>query len=164
MAGTTKFYGSQVGGQSVINHVYTDYPWRLFAYDIYNFFFFAWSLPWILLPIQPCDSGDLDELAFTRENLFCVFIHFVLCIMQLSFILVLPFTLLLPIWLVAAGMIVFFTVNSLLCMLLNGGTLEYRSDEKYAPALPEHAHEQWIFLNGVAVGYVSPRISELGGG
>lgn len=164
MAGTTKFFGSQIGGKSVINYAYTDDPWRLFAYDIYYFFVFAWSLPWILMPIQPCDSGDLDELAFTRKNLFCIFIHFVLCIMQLSFILVLPFALLLPVWLVAAAMVAFFTVNSLLCMLLNGTTVEYWSDEKYAPALPEHAHEQWVFLNGVAVGYVLILVSDLSGG
>ncbi|KAG4217905.1 hypothetical protein PC116_g33615 [Phytophthora cactorum] len=55
---------------------------------------------------------------------------------------------------VALGIAVFFAVNRLLCFFLNGKTITFTSDPKYAPALEEHAHEQWIFLNGVAVGYV----------
>jgi hypothetical protein len=37
---------------------------------------------------------------------------------------------------------------------LNGSQMRYPSNPKYAEKKPEHAHEQWIFLNGVAVGYI----------
>lgn len=150
--GSTKFLGSQVGGSSVISYSYTDFPWKLLAWDIYYFTQYIWALPWIVWPITPADSGELDELAFTRQNLFCIFMHVVLCILQIAFILALPFVILLPIWVAGLGLGAFFAVNYLLCLLLNGPTLTYTSDPKYAPALPEHAHEKWIFLNGVAVG------------
>ncbi|KAF6834838.1 hypothetical protein CPLU01_04733 [Colletotrichum plurivorum] len=150
--GSTKFLGSQVGGSSVINYSYTDFPYKLLAYDIYWFFQYAWALPWIVWPITPSDSGDLDELAFTRQNLFCIFVHLILCILQIGFILCLPFTIFFPLWIDAIAVGAFLAVNYLLCLFLNGPTLTYTSDPKYAPALDEHAHEQWIFLNGVAVG------------
>ncbi|OBR16025.1 hypothetical protein CH63R_01205 [Colletotrichum higginsianum IMI 349063] len=150
--GSTQFLGSQVGGSSVISYSYTDFPWKLFAWDIYYFFNYIWALPWIVWPISPADSGHLDELAFTRQNLFCIFIHIVLCVMQIAFILALPFAIFLPIWVAGLALTAFLAVNYLLCLLLNGPTLTYTSDPKYAPELPEHDHEKWIFLNGVAVG------------
>ncbi|KAK1757240.1 hypothetical protein QBC47DRAFT_412558 [Echria macrotheca] len=148
----TRFFGSQIGGRSVINYSYTDLPWRLMAYDVYYFFVFIWALPYILWPVSPTDSGDLDELAWTRENLFCIAVHFVLCILQLGFIISIPWLVLLPIWMAGLAVALFMLVNSGMCMLINGKEVEYHSSPKYAPAKPEHAHEQWIFINGVAVG------------
>lgn len=148
----TEFFGSQVGGQSVINYAYTDLPWKLLVWDIRTFFTFAWALPWILWPVRPCDGGHFDELSFTRANVFCIFVHAILIVLQLGFILLLPFTVLLPVWMVLIGLGIFFSVNWVLCRMLNGSALTFKSDPKYAPELDEHAHEKWIFLNGVAVG------------
>ncbi|KAI0010687.1 hypothetical protein F4779DRAFT_638593 [Xylariaceae sp. FL0662B] len=148
----TEFFGSQVGGKSVINYSYTDMPWRLLIWDVKYFFFFAWALPWVLWPVRPCDGQHFDELSFTRQNMWCMFIHVILIIYQLSFLVHLPLALICPVWMVALGMVAFFTGNWLLCRCLNGSTIVFKSDPKYAPALEEHAHEQWIFLNGVAVG------------
>ncbi|ROT35737.1 hypothetical protein SODALDRAFT_283286 [Sodiomyces alkalinus F11] len=154
--GATRFFGSQVGGQAVINYAYTDLPSRLLMWDIYYFFYYAWALPWILMPIGTGDdwpnSGHLDELAWTWQNAFCIVVHAVLVVLQMLFLLWLPFVVVLPIWTAAIGFAVFFTVNWALCLLLNGPSIEYHSDPHYAPALPEHADEQWIFINGVAVG------------
>lgn len=150
----TEFFGSQVGGESVISYSYTDLPWKLVAYDIKYFFTFAWALPWILWPVRPCDGGHFDELFLTAENIWCIFIHVVLFILQLLFLISLPIAFLLPGYLFIAALGLFFLVNGLLCRCLNGNTIIYESDPKYAPALPEHQHEQWVFLNGVAVGYV----------
>ena len=155
-AAQTLFLGSQVGGENVINLSYTDLPLRLLAYDIGLFFRMIWATPWIVMPLRPCDSGELDELSFTRENLFCIFMHVVLFFMQLAFILCIPVALFFPIWMVATALAVFFSVHWVFCRLLNGSAGEYVSAEKYAAAKPEHAHEQWIFLNGVAVGLVDP--------
>ncbi|OTA82161.1 hypothetical protein M434DRAFT_84939 [Hypoxylon sp. CO27-5] len=148
----TEFFGSQVGGESVINYSYTDMPWKLMMWDIRYFFTFSWALPWVLWPVRPCDGGHFDELAFTQQNMWCIFIHSILMVLQLFFILTLPLALLFPVWMVALGMLAFFALNRLLCLGLNGSTITFESDPKYAPALEEHAHEQWIFLNGVAVG------------
>jgi hypothetical protein len=148
----TKFFGSQIGEQSVINYSYTDRPLKLMAYDVYYFFKFIWALPYVLIPLSPSDSGDLDELSLTRGNLFCVGLHAVLVVLQLGFIVTLPTLVLFPVWTAALAIGLFMLVNYWLCTLLNGKEVEYHSDPKYAPALPEHAHEQWIFINGVAVG------------
>ncbi|KAK3347906.1 hypothetical protein B0H65DRAFT_158653 [Neurospora tetraspora] len=148
----TKFFGSQIGEQSVINYSYTDRPLKLMAFDIYYFFKFIWALPYVLIPLSPSDSGDLDELSITRGNLFCVGLHAVLVVLQLGFIATLPTLVLFPVWTAALAIGLFMLVNYGLCTLLNGKEVEYHSDPKYAPALPEHAHEQWIFINGVAVG------------
>ncbi|OTB00753.1 hypothetical protein M426DRAFT_65253 [Hypoxylon sp. CI-4A] len=148
----TEFFGSQVGGESVISYSYTDMPWRLMMWDVRYFFTFAWALPWVVWPVRPCDGEHFDELSFTRDNIKCMIIHVILFIFQLFFILTLPLTLLFPVWMVAIGLAGFFTLNWLLCLGLNGDTITFHSDPKYAPAKEEHAHEQWIFLNGVAVG------------
>ena len=152
VSSSTEFFGSQLGGKSVISYSYTDLPWMLLGNDIYYFFKFIWAVPYILLPIVPADSGSLDELSPTWPNIFCIAVHFVLCVLQLAAILVLPFLILLPIWTVVLLAGLFLLVNSGLSSLLNGKDVEYWSDPSYAPELPEHAHERWIFINGVAVG------------
>ncbi|KAI1346712.1 hypothetical protein F5Y01DRAFT_264753 [Xylaria sp. FL0043] len=148
----TEFFGSQVGGESVINYSYTDLPWKLVAYDIKYFFAFAWALPWIVWPVRPCDGGHFDELSFTADNIWCISVHVVLFVLQLLFLVSLPLAFLLPVYLFIAALALFFLVNGLLCRCLNGKTIMYESDPKYAPALVEHQHEQWVFMNGVAVG------------
>ncbi|KAI1400998.1 hypothetical protein F4819DRAFT_496964 [Hypoxylon fuscum] len=148
----TEFFGSQVGGESVISYSYTDMPWKLMMWDVRYFFTFIWALPWVVWPVRPCDGDHFDELSLTRQNIWCMSIHAILIVLQLFFILTLPLVLLFPVWMAAIGLAAFFTVNWFLCLGLNGKTVTFHSDPKYAPALEEHAHEQWIFLNGVAVG------------
>ncbi len=48
----------------------------------------------------------------------------------------------------------FWLINQGICYFLNGSKMRYPSNPKFAEAKEEHKHEQWIFLNGVAVGYV----------
>jgi hypothetical protein len=148
----TLFLGSQVGGKSVINYSYTDMPLKLLMWDMRYFLVFAWALPWILWPIRPAEGGHFNELAPTRSNIWCIFMHGVLILIQLAFIVTLPLALMFPFGMVLAGWTAFFTLNWLLCKTLNGNTIVYESDPKYAPALPEHEHEQWVFINGVAAG------------
>ncbi|KAL2163427.1 hypothetical protein VTH06DRAFT_5484 [Thermothelomyces fergusii] len=152
ISNNTRFFGSQIGGRSVINYGYTDMPWKLMAWDVYYFFKYSWALPYILFPLSPADSAELSELSPTKENIWAIAVHVVLCILQLGGLLALPALVVLPIWTAAIIVGVFLLVNKLLCMLLNGKGVEYYSDAKYAPALPEHAHEQWIYINGVAAG------------
>lgn len=148
------FYGSQVDNPTVINYSYTDRPSRLLLWDVYYFFYYIWALPYIILPWKPFDSGDLSELAPTRGNLWCVFIHVVLAILQLVMIICLPpVALILPLWMTLAVVAVFVGVNKGLCTLINAKEILFYSDPKYAaPDQKKFAHEQWIFLNGVACG------------
>lgn len=152
MGSMTEFYRSQIGGASVINYSYTDFPWKLLVEDFRYFFIYSWALPWIIWPLFKYGSSELDELYPTRKNMFCVFVHLILIFYQLAFLLALPFTIVLPLGAVVLGMLGFLLFNWLLCRLINGKEAVYHSDEKYAIHLPEHAHEQWVFVNGVAVG------------
>jgi len=152
LGGDTRFFGSQIGGRSVINYGYTDMPWKLMAWDVYYFFKFSWAIPYIVWPLSPADSGELSELSPTWGNIRAIMMHVLLCVLQLGGIVLLPALVVLPVWTAALIVGIFLLVNKLLCMLLNGKGVEYHSDPKYAPALPEHAHEQWIFINGVAAG------------
>lgn len=102
--------------------------------------------------MRPCGSGELDELYPSLKNIFCIVVHVILVVLQLAFILVLPMAIILPIWMAVLGFGGFMLLNWGLCKLLNGRGITFHSDEKYAQARPEHAHEQWVFLNGVAVG------------
>lgn len=123
------------------------------AYDIYQFFRLIWALPYVVWPFTPAGSGYMAELAPTAGNIWCLVIHTVLIVLQLAFIIAgLPALVMLPVWVAAIAIGLCLGVNHVLCMLLNGRGIEYHSNPACAPALPEHAHEQWIFLNGVAVG------------
>ena len=152
MGSATEYYRSQIGGTTVINYCYTDPPFKLLVKDIYYFFVYCWALPWILLPLWPCGSGELDELYPSWKNMFCIFVHLTLAILQLAFILALPVAIVFPLWISATGVSAFMLLNWALCKLLNSKDIIFHSDEKFAKDLPEHAHEQWVFLNGVAVG------------
>jgi len=81
-----------------------------------------------------------------------MFLHLMLIIMQLPFILSVPFWLMFPLWSVVGGVAVFLMINQSICFLLNGSDMEVESKKEYAERKKEHEHEQWIFLNGVAVG------------
>ena len=148
----TEFYRPQVGDGGVINYCYTDKPLRLLAKDIKYFFVYCWALLWVVMPLTPCQSGELDELYPCKSNLFCIATHIILCVLQLFFIVSLPILLLFPMWMGAAYVGGFILLNRLICMLLNGQETSFKSDDKYAASKPEHEHEQWVFLNGVSVG------------
>lgn len=144
---------SQAGGRSVVDYSYTDLPWRLLGYDVYYFFHFFRAIPNVLLPADNPLSGSMSELAPTRQNIFCIAIHALLCILQLFFIVfLLPVVAIFPGWTSAVAIGAYLLVNTLICKLLNGKQETYWSADEYAPKLEKHAHEQWIFLNGVAAG------------
>lgn len=150
----TDYYQSQIGSATVINYGYTDMPWRLLFKDIYYFFYYIRALPSVVWPLRPYGGGKLDELYPSRQNLFCIGMHVLLVILQLIFILSLPVLMFLPIpaGLSGLGIVAFLIFNWLLCKTINGKVIEFHSDPKYAQETPENRHEQWVFLNGVAVG------------
>jgi hypothetical protein len=147
-----KFYGSQVGGEVVIPHSYTGSPAELLRHDIWTALSFFRFLPFIVWPLKPTRSGELCELYPSCANLWNMFLHFLLVLIQLPFILSVPLWVFVPVPVIIAGVAGFWLLNSGICYLLNGPKMRYASDPKYAKLRKEHEHEQWIFLNGVAVG------------
>jgi hypothetical protein len=148
----TRFYGSQVGGPNLTPHSYTGSPLDLLQHDILTAFKFICFMPFIVWPLKPYGSGELCELYPSGPNLWAIFLHVILVIMQLPFILSVPFWVLFPMWWVVLAVAAFMVVNKAICYLLNGSSMEFPSNPKFAEAKEEHKHEQWIFLNGVAVG------------
>jgi hypothetical protein len=152
MSSKTKFFGSQVGSSVVIPHSYTGSPLQLLRQDVASAFGFWAFLPFIVYPFTPLGSGPLCELYLSPSNIWCMFLHIILFFMQAPFLLSIPFWVIFPLWSVTAGVAVFWAINQGICYLLNGSQMRYPSNPKFAEAREEHKHEQWIFLNGVAVG------------
>jgi hypothetical protein len=146
------FYGSQVGGEVVIPHSYTGSPPELLRHDIWTALAFWKLLPSIVWPLKPNSSGSFCELYPSKANLRDMFLHLILVLIQLPFVLSVPLWVFFPVPGIIAGVAVFWLINSGICYLLNGPNMRYASDPKYAEVRKEHEHEQWIFLNGVAVG------------
>jgi hypothetical protein len=154
-----KFFGSQVGSRVVTPVVYTDSPLKLFYYDMKYCVLHLFDLPFIVFPLTPFGSGHLDELYPSIKNLYNMFLHLVLFISQALFLLSIPFWFIFPLWLVAGFVTVFILLNSMFCLLLNGFKMHYDSDPEITKDMPKHDNEQWVFMNGVAVGYVFYRAS-----
>lgn len=49
------------------------------------------------------------------------------------------------------GVVGFLVINNGICYFLNGNSIEFKSNEKYADGAA-HKNEQWVYLNGVAAG------------
>ncbi|PMD42031.1 hypothetical protein L207DRAFT_485465 [Hyaloscypha variabilis F] len=152
MVHQTKFYGSQVGGSVVIPHSYTGSPLQLLRQDVASAFGFWKFLPFIVYPFRPQFSGPLCELYPSASNLWSMFLHLILFLLQLPFVLSIPIWIFFPLWSILGGVAVFWLVNSAIWYLLNGKEIRFPSNPKFAEKKPKHEHEQWIFLNGVAVG------------
>jgi hypothetical protein len=101
-------------------------------------------------------SGPLDELCPSPENIYCIVFHTILIINQSAFLLSLPFLCLVPFATFVTYVGVFTSVNYLVCRKLNGnipqGALESTYFQERRQWDLDHPNEEWIFLNGVAVG------------
>jgi hypothetical protein len=150
-----KFYGSQIGSQATIPKAYTDDPLTLLRSDIFSALRFYLFLPFIVMPIVPQLSGPLSELYPSAANLWSMFLHLILVLMQLPFILSIPFWVFFPVWSVLIGVGLFWAVNQGICYLLNGNKMQVWSEAKFTDEKEARKNEQWLFLNGVAVGYIS---------
>jgi hypothetical protein len=155
---SARFFGSQIGGETEEPLSYTGSPSRLFVSDILLFLRWSPYLPNIAFPIWPWPSGDLDELYPSLANIFDITLHLILFLTQAAFLISLPFLTTFPFFLYVAYVGGFTALNTAVCKLLNGripeGGLKSTEDNQ-SRAWARHDDEAWIFLNGVAVGYVS---------
>ncbi|KAJ5114296.1 hypothetical protein NUU61_000055 [Penicillium alfredii] len=132
---------------------YTASPVRLLWSDIRLILQNIWTLPGIFLPLRLGRTSPLDELFVSLPNGATVALHGFLVVYQLAFLVSLPIVLLLmmpALWILTyvAG---FFSVNYLICILLNGRRRIITSQVPVTET-PGHERECWFFINGVAVG------------
>jgi hypothetical protein len=159
---SVQFFGSQIGGETKEPLSYTGSPWRLFTSDVSLFMRWSVYLPNIVFPLWPWPSGDLDEMYPSLANILDIILHSILFIAQAVFLISLPLLSTLSFFLFVAYVGAFIALNAAICWPLNGkipeGGLESTKDDQ-SRSWTRHDDESWIFLNGVAVGYVSTAVS-----
>jgi hypothetical protein len=149
---------------------HTMHPWKLLLDDsilfIKNIFhihnivipMFQWASPPSLRLKDYFGSGDMDELYPSFQNIMNLTFHSILIVSQTIFLVSLPFVAFLPFSVVVGYILTFVIVNYFVCWLLNRGTndntLESSVDFEEYSSWPKHPDEKWIFINGVATGYV----------
>ena len=137
---------------------YTSSPFALLWSDIKLFCYHALAVPGIVLPLKPWSSGPLDELYPSLANLYAITLHVFLIFAQLLVLISIPICLFFPIplglFVLYAAIIYMF--NYFFCFFLNGKhpTLQSRVKLDCHRFFDRHEGEQWIFVNGVAVGYI----------
>jgi hypothetical protein len=133
---------------------YTSNPFSLVRVDISLFFHNIFYLFNIVKPLTPWLSGELDELNPSGPNLFALALHILLIILQLVFIISLPMCLGFPLGGVIVYVAAFFLLNQAVCKVLNGPSGVLHVSKTDLSRFPKRPNEKWIFLNGVAAGYV----------
>lgn len=131
---------------------YTSSPWQLLRSDFITFIHLLPSIFSIITPWRPWPNGFYDELFPSPGNIFSIFNHVILFTTQSIFILSTPLWLLFPVWMVAIYVFAFILLNKLFCYFLNGSQRTFESNPAVLKQLGAHADEEWIFINGVAVG------------
>ncbi|GJC94547.1 hypothetical protein ColKHC_03373 [Colletotrichum higginsianum] len=101
-------------------------------------------------------SGHMDELYPSWNNIYDITFHMILIVAQSSFLMSLAFLSVFSFNLFVAYVGAFVAVNYAACFALNGWMPDGYIMSKQTPATAQwredHAEEEWIFLNGVAVG------------
>jgi hypothetical protein len=154
LARTVTFVPSQIGGPTQVPISYTSTPGRLLWYDFRLFLSKISSTTGVFLPLRwGRNSEPYDELYPSLSNILSFGIHVLLAVMQLVFLCSFPVYLFAPCawWIVYV--MVFFGINGGICRMLNGSEL------KVYPSVPvdeedKFRDEYWIFMNGVACGFV----------
>lgn len=102
-------------------------------------------------------SGPLDELYPSFSNIHDITVHLFLIITQSAFLLSLPFISFFSFQFFVAYVGIFVATNYVACWRLNGwmpqGYIWSRPNlSELGVSIHDHEKEEWIFLNGVAVG------------
>lgn len=149
------FTPSQTGSSDAVPLAYTGNPFHLLWSDVVLFFKHIKNVPGIILPAYPWPSKQLDEMYPSLMNIWTLALHTFLVIYQLLFIISIPcFALLwIPLPLFVVYCTVVFAFNKAVSWLLNGSApfVDSKVDLSHDP---KHDNESWVFLNGVAAGFV----------
>jgi hypothetical protein len=149
---TVSYLPSQIGERSQTPLSYTADPRKLFLADFVLCFRKLSFVLGILLPLHFGRNADpFGELYPTRRNIQAVVLHVLLVMLQLAFLVSLPFFLVLPTSWLLGYLVTFFLINSTLTRLLNGSRLTLEPSTEIVPKV-RHESEYWIYMNGVSVG------------
>lgn len=147
---TVRFLPSQIPGPGDVPLAYTATPSKLLWSDAKLTWRCLGYLPQIVTPFIP--RNQLDEIWPVPRNILIVIVHTILVILELIFLVSLPFTITFP-----AGLAVIYIAGFLLLIGLITRCLN-SSDKFFVSHVPlfnhrqEHDKEHWVFLNGVGVG------------
>lgn len=149
---TVSFLPSQTGSTAQTPLPYTANPLDLLFADFSLVFH---KISYVFGILRPLRYGVLaspyDELYPSCENLKAIFLHAILVIAQLGFLISLPWFLVLPLFWVLGYIAVFYIFNKSLSRILNGTELKIVSKVDISNA-GKFNNEYWIYLNGVSVG------------
>ncbi|KAL4915903.1 hypothetical protein BDW62DRAFT_117324 [Aspergillus aurantiobrunneus] len=145
---------------------YTASPWRLMWEDIRLFLRNSWTIPGILLPLSPYNSGYLDELYPSWSNLGNLAFQAVLSLLQIFFLLSIPACVIcmFPAFWVCVYIGGVLWANKALCDLVLNREPSILMSRYPEVEAPEHSHEHWVFINGIACGqtWLQKNIDRLG--
>ncbi|KAB8232500.1 uncharacterized protein BDW43DRAFT_312173 [Aspergillus alliaceus] len=133
---------------------YTASPLQLLGADILLVLKSLWSLPGIILPLNPSTLDELDELYPSWENLFALAMHVCLAMCQVVFLLSLLvcfFSMVPALWIFLYA-VAFVWANRAICSWVLNTSDGILQSQVAIEERPEHEREHWIFINGVAVG------------
>jgi hypothetical protein len=146
------FLPSQTGSTNQTPLQYTSDPTKLFWADLCLFLGRYKYLLGIPMPLYfGKESEPYDELYLNAKNIKSVVLHTILVIMQLAFLISLPFFVLFPVFWVLAYGVAFYLINHALASLLNGSSIMLVASESCKP-VKDRETEYWIYMNGVAIG------------
>lgn len=143
---------------------YTASPWKLLSSDLALVWRLCPYVPWMFYPMKS-RNGPTDELCLTSDNISVIAVHVFLLFYQVAFLISLPILVVfgVPVPIFGAYILLAYTANEAICDLAlnmvardpHTGSRELRSTY-HLPLVHQwkHRHERWIFLNGIAVGYV----------
>lgn len=135
---------------------YTANPVVLLLSDLKLFFSQIAYFPFILFPIKA--TQKLDEFYPSPANIYNITFQVILLIIQLLFIVSLLLSVVL-VFFVPFGWVVLYIVgyvvlNHVSVVMLNGRQSYFESDVGVLMHGEDHPDERWIFLNGIATGFV----------
>jgi hypothetical protein len=133
---------------------YNSSPFSLLGYDITLISSIFRYIPGTILPLKPTLSGPLDELYPSRANLWCIFLHLLYTTVQLAFLVSLFFCVFPTVGIVVVYILLFCLLNHAMCRFSLNGRARFITSNVDLGQFPKYDKEKWMFINGVAVGYV----------
>ncbi|KAL5614985.1 uncharacterized protein BROUX77_000822 [Berkeleyomyces rouxiae] len=149
----TLFLDSESNKISSNNYNYTGSALFLLLQDAYLCLRHLRSFPSVILPLTPCNSGPMNELYLSPQNIARVTLQLILMFFQLLLLVALLPLSTIPIWIAVIYIAIFILINNFVCWLfLNGDDNIYWSNPELVAFDGRHSQEQWIFINGVGTG------------
>lgn len=152
----SRIYPSPVPSRRSVPVPYTASPLKLLWSDIILCLSVLWVVPGVFFPLTPWRSKELDETYPASGNVFAIAVHSFLLMVQSLFVLSIPlcaFSLMPFLWFIVY-VAAFVLVNYVICMVTLNGPSQIRLQQSNVNSQEcmQHRQEDWIFINGIAVG------------